>query len=81
MCVCVCVCVCTRACVCVCVRVIFTEPVQPTEPNVTKLSMHERGLCNKARRDRNQAMLAPQVVSFTERVVLMALHEYQDGVL
>ena len=30
--------------------------------NVTKLSMHRRGLCNEARRDRNQpnkAMLAP----------------------
>ena len=30
--------------------------------NITNLSMHGRGLCNKARRDRNQsnkAMLAP----------------------
>ena len=46
--------------------------------NVTKLSMHGRGLCHEARRDRNQsnkAMSAPQIVSFTERVVLMAVHE------
>ena len=31
--------------------------------NVTKLSIHGRGLCNEARRDRNQsnkAILAPQ---------------------
>ena len=46
--------------------------------NVTKLSMHGRGLCNETRRDRNQsnkAVSAVKVVSFTERVVLMALHE------
>ena len=43
------------------------EPVQPAEQfvafrNVTKLSMYGCGLCNEARRDRNQsnkAMLAP----------------------
>ena len=47
--------------------------------NIMKLSMHRRGLCNEARRDKNQsnkAMLAAvKVVSFTERVVLTALHE------
>ena len=40
------------------------KPVQPAEQvrNVMKLSMHGRGLCNEARRDRNQskkAILAP----------------------
>ena len=47
--------------------------------NVTKLSMYGRGHCNEARRDRNQpnkTILAPKkTVSFTERVVLTALHE------
>ena len=40
--------------------------------NVTKLSVHRRGLCNEAQRDRNQsneAMSTIKVVSFTERVV------------
>ena len=46
--------------------------------NVTKLSMHERGHCNKACHDRNQlnkAISVPKSISFTERVVLMAVHE------
>ena len=40
--------------------------------------MHRRGLCNEAHSDRNQsnkAVSAIKVVSLTERVVLMALHD------
>ena len=42
--------------------------------------MHGHGLCNEARRDRNQSNKASyvstvKVISFTERVVLMAVHE------
>ena len=39
--------------------------------NVMKLFMNGHGLCNEARCDRNQI----KVISFTERVVLTALHK------
>ena len=48
--------------------------------NVMKISMHGRGLCIEACRDRNQSIKATyvsaiKVVSFTERVVLTALYK------
>ena len=44
--------------------------------------MHGRGLCNEARRDRNKGYVsAVKVVSFTERVVLTALHERSASVM
>ena len=63
------VCVCVRVCVCVCVcpppeainyiYVIFTLYNQLNKfvafRNVMKLTMQGRGLCNEARRDRNQS--------------------------
>ena len=76
MCVCVCVCVCACARVRACVHprgyklhshdIEFVQLVEQVccvvFRNITKLSMHGRGLCNEARCDRNQsskAMLAP----------------------
>ena len=48
--------------------------------NIMKFSMHGRGHCNEARRDRNHpnnAFSAKKtvIISFTERVVLMAVHK------
>ena len=94
----------TSVCVCICPEAInyiksrVIEPAQPAEQVycVMKLSMHGRGLCDEARRDRNDRKSKCQkkcqmsqkcqrpaekkscdrkVVSFTERVVLMVLHE------
>ena len=64
--VCLCVCVCVSAPEAInCIHMILNMYNQlnkfVTFKNVTKLSMHGRGLCNEARRDRNQsnkAMLA-----------------------
>ena len=62
MCVCVCVCVSAPKTI----NYIFNLYNQLNKfvafGNVTKLSMHGRGLCNEARRDRNQSnktMLVP----------------------
>ena len=44
--------------------------------NVMKLSIHGRGLCNEAHHDKNQGYVSDvKVVSFTKKVVLMAVHE------
>ena len=64
---CVCVCVCVSALEAInYIHVIFNLYNQLNKfvafRNVTKLSIHGRGLCNEARRDRNQsnkAILAP----------------------
>ena len=73
--VCVHVCVCVRVCAHACVSapkainyilVILNLYNQLNKfvafRNVTKLSMHRRGLCNKARRDRNQPYKAMVVL-------------------
>ena len=41
--------------------------------------MHGHGFCKEAHRDRN--LSAIKFISFTKRVVLMAVHEQQDGAL
>ena len=80
-------CVCVRACVCVCTSkainyiLVMLHLYNQLNKFVAfrKLSMHRHDLCNEAWHDRNQsnkAMLsAIKVISFTVRVVLMAVHE------
>ena len=82
--VCACVCVCVRPEAINYIHVILNLYNQLNKfvafRNATKLSMHGRGLRNEARRDRNQSnkgsyVSAVKVVNFTERLVLLALHE------